>query len=53
MRACAAIGLAVLACVLPSAATVWAEMAEAHDRGEKVEQWGGWVLSSDTFGGAR
>ncbi len=38
---------------LADAATVWAEMTEAHERGEKVEQWGAWVLPSDTFGGAR
>ena len=38
---------------LADATTVWAEMTEAHDRGDKVEQWGAWVLPSDTFGGAR
>jgi hypothetical protein len=35
------------------AATVWAELAEARDRGEDVELWGGWVLPADTFRGPR
>jgi hypothetical protein len=38
---------------LADAATVWAELAEARDRGEDVELWGGWVLSADTFRGPR
>ena len=35
------------------AAMVWADMAEARERGEQVEQWGAWVLPSDTFGDSR
>jgi hypothetical protein len=34
-------------------ATVWADLAEARERGEQVELWGGWVLPSDTFGDRR
>ena len=35
------------------AATVWADLKEARERGEQVEQWGAWVLPADTFRGAR
>jgi hypothetical protein len=35
------------------AATVWADLREARERGEDVEQWGAWVLPADTFGGPR
>jgi hypothetical protein len=34
-------------------ATVWADLTEARERGEDVELWGGWVLPSDMFRGAR
>ena len=37
---------------LADAATQWADLTEARDRGENVEQWGGWVVPSETFGGA-
>lgn len=35
------------------AATAWADLTEARERGEDVELWGGWVLPADSFGGAR
>lgn len=35
------------------AATVWADIKEARERGEKVEQWGAWVLPADTFRDSR
>jgi hypothetical protein len=34
-------------------ATVWADLAEARERGEDVTLWGSWVLPSDTFRGPR
>jgi hypothetical protein len=34
------------------AATVWADLKDARERGEQVELWGAWVLAADTFSGA-
>jgi hypothetical protein len=34
-------------------ASVWADLAEARERGEQVELWGGWVLPAGTFGDRR
>ena len=36
---------------MAEAATVWADLREARERGEQVELWGAWVLPSDTFRG--
>jgi hypothetical protein len=35
------------------AATAWADLREARERGEDVELWGAWVVPSDTFRGPR
>jgi hypothetical protein len=35
------------------AATTWAELAEARERGEDVALWGSWVVPADKFGDRR